>query len=129
VSLWWPVFDDVQSWVVNNGFVARDWGLFDAALNRPLATIGGSDVYPTLWEKAAAFLDSVEGSHPFVDGNKRVGFLMVALVLMGNGIDISHVSDDDWFDLIMAAAAGHLDVAESARRIQALVQPGGHPRD
>ncbi|WP_431978149.1 type II toxin-antitoxin system death-on-curing family toxin, partial [Propionibacterium freudenreichii] len=56
---------------MNNGFVARDWGLFDAALNRPLATIGGSDVYPTLWEKAAAFLDSVEGSHPFVDGNKR----------------------------------------------------------
>ncbi|AJQ91938.1 Hypothetical protein RM25_2234 [Propionibacterium freudenreichii subsp. freudenreichii] len=54
---------------------------------------------------------------------------MVALVLMGNGIDISHVSDDDWFDLIMAAAAGHLDVAEGASRIRGLVEAEGRPRD
>lgn len=121
MSLWWPVFDDVQSWVARNGFVAHDWGLFDAALNRPLATIGGREVYPTLWEKTAAFLDSIERPHPFIDGNKRVGFLMVALVLMGNGVDISHVSDDDWFDLIMDAASGHLEVAESASCIRALV--------
>lgn len=128
MSLWWPVFDDVQSWVTRNGFIARDWGLFDAALNRPLATIGGQEVYPTLWDKAAAFLDSIERSHPFVDGNKRVGFLMVALVLTENGVDISHISDDDWFELIIQAAAGHLEVAEGASRIRGLVEAEGRPR-
>ncbi|MFK5172921.1 hypothetical protein ACI3QN_10340, partial [Propionibacterium freudenreichii] len=60
--------------------------------------------------------------------DKRVGFLMVALVLTGNGVDISHISDDDWFELIIQAAAGHLEVAEGASRIRGLVEAEGRPR-
>ncbi len=125
MSQWWPSFDDVQEWCADRGYVARDWGLLSAAIGRALTTVGGVEVYPTLWDKAAATLDSIERSHPFIDGNKRVGFLVTVLVLRGNGIDDSFVSDDEWYDLIMTAASSHLDVAELAQRLRDLV--GGAP--
>lgn len=76
------------------------------------------------YTQAAAMLDSIERSQPFIDGNKRVGFLMVALVLRGNGVDESHVSDDQWFDLITATASTHLPTPEIAALLQQLIASG-----
>lgn len=121
MNLWWPTFSDVQEWLADNGYGTSDWGLVNAALARPLTTVGGNDAYPDLFDKAAALLDSIERSHPFVDGNERVGFLLVDLVLRGNGIDDSAVTDDAWYELIMETASTHLEVAELAPRLRGLV--------
>ena len=51
----------------------RDLNALEAAIAQPKATFGGTDLYPTLVEKAAALCLSLVLDHPFVDGNKRVG--------------------------------------------------------
>jgi len=44
---------------------------------RPQATFGGKDLYPDLFTKAAALLDSLINDHPFVDGNKPNGMDLI----------------------------------------------------
>jgi death on curing protein len=63
----------------------RDLGLLVAAVARPQATFAGEDLYPDLFTKAAALMDSLTRNHPFVDGNKRVGITAIGLFLVLNG--------------------------------------------
>ena len=122
MSLWWPQFDDVHDWLIERGFASRDWGLLAASLDRPLTTLAGQELYPTIWEKLAALLDSIERNHPLIDGNKRLGFLLTSLILNANGMSDHHVTDDDWFELIMDVAANHPEVSPLAKRLQSLVE-------
>jgi death-on-curing family protein len=66
----------------------RDEGLLESAVYRPQASFGGRDLYPDLWSKAAALGHSIILNHPFVDGNKRVGFEAMRLMLRLNGYDL-----------------------------------------
>ncbi len=50
-----------------------DLGALESAIAQPRMSFGGSDLYPSLVEKAAALCFSLVNNHPFVDGNKRVG--------------------------------------------------------
>lgn len=59
--------------------------MLEAATARPQATFGELDLYPTLWDKAAALMESLIQNHPFVDGNKRVGLVAAGLFLERNG--------------------------------------------
>ncbi len=52
----------------------RDTGLLQAAVERPKATFGGKDLYPDIFYKAAALLESLIKNHPFIDGNKRTAW-------------------------------------------------------
>lgn len=121
MSVWWPADKDVQDWLIESGFHSRDWGLLSSALARPLMTLQGQETYPTLWLKLAALLDSVQRNHPLLDGNKRLGYFLVALTLRGNGLTDSHVSNDDWYDLIIETATGHMEVEEIALRLKELL--------
>lgn len=56
-----------------------------AALSRPRATFDRRELYPGLFEKAAALLESLCQDHPFVDGNKRVAYSAAGLFLQQNG--------------------------------------------
>jgi len=71
----------------------RDFGLLDAALHRPWQTFGGEDLYPTCFEKAAAIAESIIQNHPFIDGNKRTGFILCETVLEEGGYTISEDTD------------------------------------
>ena len=53
----------------------RDIGLLESAIARPFQTFDGEDLYSTIIEKAAAIGESLIINHPFVDENKRTGFL------------------------------------------------------
>ncbi len=61
----------------------RDEGALDSALGRPmnLSAYGR----PTLGDLAAAYAFGLVKNHPFVDGNKRIGFAVSALFLELNG--------------------------------------------
>ena len=50
----------------------RDLGGLQSALARPFQTFGGTDLYPTIFEKAAAIGESLIMNYPFIDGNKRM---------------------------------------------------------
>lgn len=87
----------------------RDVGLLKGAALRPRASAFGQEAYPNLAAKTAALLHSLVRSHPLVDGNNRLGWLAAVILLRINGVTID-ASDDDAFDLVMAAASGELDV-------------------
>ena len=57
----------------------RDHALLDSALNRPFQTFDGNELYPSPIEKAAAMLESIVKNHPFIDGNKRTGYVLTSI--------------------------------------------------
>jgi death on curing protein len=101
----------------------RDIGLLDSALARPRASAFGTDAYPSLSLKAAALLHSLVRYHALIDGNKRVAWLAAVVFLDLNGQPVD-LTDDEAFALVMAAAAGDIDVEEIA---QALGTSTSHP--
>ena len=72
----------------------RDFTLVQSAIERPKATFGGKDLYPTLWLKAGALLQSLVKNHPFEDGNKRTGFFTTLRFLNINGKEISATKNE-----------------------------------
>jgi death on curing protein len=72
----------------------RDFGALESAINRPFQTFGDDDLYPTVFEKAAAIGESIIMNHPFVDGNKRTGYILLELILKTNGYNIFAATDD-----------------------------------
>jgi death on curing protein len=67
----------------------RDLGLLESAVARPQATFDRQELYPDIFEKAAALMESLINNHPFVDGNKRTGIACAVLLQRQNGISFS----------------------------------------
>ena len=63
----------------------RDLAMLLSALGRPWATFDGKELYPDIFSKAAALMDSLIRNHPFVDGNKRTAITAAGLFLRLNG--------------------------------------------
>lgn len=63
----------------------RDLGLLESATARPQATFDNEELYPDLFQKTAALMESLAQNHPFVDGNKRTAITASALFLLQNG--------------------------------------------
>jgi len=63
----------------------RDIGLPESALSRMHATYEGKALYPEIFSKAAALMESVCGNHAFVDGNERVSITAAAIFLKLDG--------------------------------------------
>ena len=101
----------------------RDVGLLAAAAARPLATAFGADVYPDVWTKAAALLDSVVNHHALIDGDKGLGWLATAVFLERNGMPITQASNTGVYEVVVGVAAHHLSVDDIAGRLQRLMPP------
>ncbi len=63
----------------------HELGLLLSAVARPQATFDGQDLYPDLFVKAAALLESLIGNQAFLDGNKRTAITSAGLFLRING--------------------------------------------
>jgi death-on-curing protein len=85
----------------------RDEGLLDSAIARPFQTFDGVDLYVSTIEKAAAIAESIIINHPFIDGNKRTGFLaMLALLKVGNINLIA--SEEGAYQFIISISTGEI---------------------
>lgn len=93
--------------------VVRDAGALAAAAARPLVSVFGADAYPTFEDKAAALLHSLVRNHALVDGNKRLAWAAPRTFCLLNGRDLAHTVDDAE-EMVVAAAAGSLDVPDIA---------------
>jgi death-on-curing protein len=58
--------------------------LLHSAVERPKATFSGEDLYPSIFEKAAALIQSLILNHPFDDGNKRTAITSCSRFLFIN---------------------------------------------
>ena len=76
-------------------------GALEAAVFRPQ-----TGYYGDLSEEAAALLESLVNNHPFVDGNKRVGFAAAHTFLLMNGFDLTVSSKPGSDFIIKTIAAG-----------------------
>ena len=91
----------------------RDLGLLESAVARPQATFEGSDLYPDLFQKAAALMESLARNHPFVDGNKRVAITATALFLRSNG-RLLHTSNAELERFTMQVVVDRPSLAQMA---------------
>lgn len=89
----------------------RDDGLLESALARPqpLFTYGEPDVF----DLAAAYTAGIVRNHPFVDGNKRTGFVVGILFLELNGPTFT-ASEADAAQAVLGFAAGEITDDEFA---------------
>jgi death-on-curing protein len=103
----------------------RDIAGLEAALNRPFATFDGVELYSTPIEKAVAVLESILINHPFIDGNKRTGYLIMKYLLYKNGISVS-ATESEKYERVIDASTGKIRFEEikfwllSHTKIQAL---------
>lgn len=65
----------------------RDENLLSASLARPRNLLAYGDE-PTLFDLAAAYGYGLAKNHPFVDGNKRTAFVLMATFLVLNGYSL-----------------------------------------
>lgn len=82
----------------------RDSGLLESAVIRPQMTFEGKELYPDIFMKAAILGFSLINNHPFVDANKRTGYLSMEIFLSLNGFEIN-ASEDDAYDAVLKVAS------------------------
>ena len=85
----------------------RDLGLLESALARPRQHHAYANKPDTI-DLAALYTAGIVRSHPFLDGNKRTGFVIGVLFLELHGFDFK-ASEEDAIHAVMALAAGSLD--------------------
>jgi death-on-curing protein len=103
----------------------RDLNSLLSAAERPRASFDDQDLYPGLFIKAAALMDSLIRNHPFVDGNKRTGIAAAALFLRINSYRLGATNDDlEKFTLAVAKAQHTLDEIEAWLQTNALPMGG-----
>ena len=83
----------------------RDKAGLDSALARPFQTFGNNDLYPTSVHKAAALIESLLVNHPFIDGNKRTGYVLMRIFLIDNGLDIN-ATQEEKYNFVLNIASG-----------------------
>jgi death-on-curing protein len=78
----------------------RDLASLESALGRPFQTFDERDLYPTPIHKAA----------PFIDGNKRTGYVLLRIYLIDNGLDVQATQEEKYaFVLNIASGLSKFD--------------------
>jgi len=85
----------------------RDMNGLLSAISRPYSTFDNVELYPEPLDKAAALIESIVKNHPFVDGNKRTGYVLMRLLLMKEGYDIKATQDEKYMFVISIASGDY----------------------
>lgn len=89
----------------------RDKAGLEAALARPYATFDSLELYPEPADKATAIFESLVINHPFMDGNKRISYVLMRLTLLDNGFDIV-ASQNEKYEMVINASKGEIRFEE-----------------
>jgi death on curing protein len=90
----------------------RDEGLLESALAKPRHLFTYAS--PTAPEMAASYAAGIIRNHPFLDGNKRTGFMLAATFLELNGFEL-RATEEAVVEMTLALAAGTLSQRGYAR--------------
>lgn len=88
----------------------------------PLQSFGGQDLFPTVIEKIARLGYGLAANHAFNDGNKRIGAMMVQLLLKWNGYHLK-LQHGELADMFIAIADGKADEEELFNWMLVHLQP------
>ncbi len=99
----------------------RDVNLLKSALARPLQHFAYAD-NPDIIDLAATLTVGIVRNHPFVDGNKRTGFLAGMIFLELNGYDFIATREVST-QTVLALAAGEIDESAYAEFLRQSTTP------
>jgi death-on-curing protein len=88
----------------------RDGGLLKSALARPQQHFAYGEAVDIM-DMAAAYTAGIVRNHPFLDGNKRTGFVVGILFLELNGYRFT-ATEEDAAQAVLNLAAGTLEEAD-----------------
>lgn len=96
------------------GSTVRELDTVTSSTMRCTATWDGADLYPTLWDKAAALLFGLATTQGFVDGNKRTAWAATETFLALNGefLEMSPVDAHIYVLAISNKAIEHEQIVE-----------------
>lgn len=83
-------------------------GMLDSALQAPFQTFGGEELFPDDKEKIIRLAYGLIKNHSFRDGNKRIGALVLLVMLKLNGYRVN-ATNEEFTDIIMGIAASEKD--------------------
>jgi death-on-curing protein len=89
----------------------RDEGLLESAISKPQHLFAYGS--PALSEMAASYAVGIVLNHPFLDGNKRTGFMVAATFLELNGMDFT-ATEESVVEMTLALASGKVKQAAYA---------------
>lgn len=96
----------------------RDVAPLESAVAAQTQIVFGTEVYPTVFDKAAAMCRLIIAGHPFLDGNKRTGMLVALTFLKINHVTFRFKAGE-LEDFAVKIATDHLDVPVIAEWLQA----------
>ncbi len=89
----------------------RDENILESSLKVPFQTFGNEELFSTPIEKASKLLELIIKNHPFVDGNKRTGYVLFRLFLEINGFKIT-ATEEEKYKFIMDIAYRNIKYQE-----------------
>lgn len=98
----------------------KDKGLLESAVSTTFGTYFGTELYPSLEEKAARLCFSLISNHAFLDGNKRIGIFSMMVLLDLNGVELD-CTDDKLIELGLNVASskwGYEEILDFIRKHQ-----------
>jgi death-on-curing protein len=98
----------------------RDMGLLQSALARPQQLYAYDD-NPDIIDLAASYTAGIVRNHPYIDGNKRTGFLVGVLFLELDGAHFT-ATEESAAQAILSLGAGALDEPALADWLRASVK-------
>lgn len=81
----------------------RDSNALEISTNRPLQHYSYSDPAPSIFELAAIYCSGIVKSHPFIDGNKRTGFMAAYTFLGINGYQLEASEEEAALQILALA--------------------------
>lgn len=89
-----------------------------SSLSAALTSFDGTELYPATLDKIAKITVSLVQRHPFFDGNKRTGCLILLLLLELNGFSLQGLSSSELEELMVAIGAGKVDEQDLSTRLK-----------
>jgi death-on-curing protein len=97
----------------------RDFADLQAALARPQQTEDGRELFPGIWDKSAALMESLGRSYALVDGNKRLTWNATWYFLGVNGHPLAEPLDEEAaFQFMYDLVRGKLMTSDIAAGLQ-----------
>lgn len=89
-------------------------GTLDFCIQRHRIYLYGFEIFPDVFQKAAALMHCIILFHPFVDGNKRTG-IVVANIFLGNNSYRLHVETSEAISFTIKIAESNAEILEIAQ--------------
>lgn len=86
----------------------RDMRLLESALYSPLQTFGDQELYPDDLDKIVNISYALIKNHSFIDGNKRIGTLVLYILLRENEYELEW-TDEEIIEIGLKVASGDMD--------------------